>query len=222
MDNAKGLSTPVVLGLKLSKIGHDNMTNPHQQRSIVGALQYATVPRPEISFSVNKAYQFVQQPLKTHWKAVKCILCYLSGTLVHSLHLLKPTSPLGLRGFCNVDWASDIDHIWSTSCAGVFVGGNLATWCSKKQPLVAKSSTDLVVEIVWLESLPQEMNVRSPRPVFYCDNLSTVMLVHNPILHSRTEHMELNLFFVREGVMQNKVLITHIPSTEQPVDILSQ
>ena len=81
---------------------------------------------------------------------------------------------------------------------------------------------DITVEIIWLQSLLQELKVPSPQPVVYCDNLSTVMLSHNPVLHSRTKHMELGLFFVREKVMQGKLLIAHIPSSDQPADLLTK
>ena len=45
----------MVLGLKLSKYGSDKFNDPSLYRSMVGALQYATLIKPEISFSVNKA-----------------------------------------------------------------------------------------------------------------------------------------------------------------------
>ena len=48
------------------------------------------------------------------------------------------------------------------------------------------------------------------------------MLSHNPVLHSRTKHMELSLFFVREKVMQGKLLIGHIPSSDQPANLLTK
>lgn len=46
-------------------------------RSIVGALQYATITRPKISYTVNRVCQFMHSPTDTHWKAVKRILRYL-------------------------------------------------------------------------------------------------------------------------------------------------
>ncbi|KAI5445827.1 hypothetical protein KIW84_013894 [Lathyrus oleraceus] len=85
--------------------------------SVVGALQYATLTRPEISFSVNKVCQFLSNPLEEHWRAVKRILRYLCGTLQHGL-LLQPAQtqqPLSLLGFCDADWASDPDDRRSTS-----------------------------------------------------------------------------------------------------------
>ena len=57
-DKAKAISTPMVLVLK-SKHGSDQLADPTLYHSIVGALQYATVTRLEISYSVNKACQFM-------------------------------------------------------------------------------------------------------------------------------------------------------------------
>lgn len=35
----------------------------------------------------------------------------------------------------------------------------------------------------------------------WCDNISIVALLANPILHSRTKHMELDLYFIQENVL---------------------
>ena len=43
----------------------------HFFRSIVGALQYVTITRPELSFAVNRVCQYMRQPQQSHWKAVK-------------------------------------------------------------------------------------------------------------------------------------------------------
>ncbi|KAL5557140.1 hypothetical protein UlMin_039376 [Ulmus minor] len=71
MDNAKPLPTPMVSSLKLTASDGDPITNATEYRSIVGALQYITITRPEIAFNVNKVCQFMQCPLDQHWKAVK-------------------------------------------------------------------------------------------------------------------------------------------------------
>ena len=54
MDESNPISSPMVGGCKLTKFGSENLSDPTLNRSIVGALQYATITRPEISFSVNK------------------------------------------------------------------------------------------------------------------------------------------------------------------------
>ncbi|KAL5557093.1 hypothetical protein UlMin_039329 [Ulmus minor] len=63
MDNARPLPIPMISSLKLTSDEGDPIENATEYRSIVGALQYITITRPEISFSVNKVCQFMQSPL---------------------------------------------------------------------------------------------------------------------------------------------------------------
>lgn len=59
MQYAKHISTPMTTGFKLSAFGSDDVADPQLYRSIVGALQYVTVTRPELSYSVNQVCQFM-------------------------------------------------------------------------------------------------------------------------------------------------------------------
>ncbi|RVW99861.1 Retrovirus-related Pol polyprotein from transposon RE1 [Vitis vinifera] len=70
-------STPMSTSSSLSLYDGEPLSDPSLYRSIVGALQYYTITRPDISFSVNKVYQFMHSSTTTHWQAVKRILCYL-------------------------------------------------------------------------------------------------------------------------------------------------
>ena len=70
MTDAKGISTPLQGGLKLSKLGSEDMDDPLLYRSIVGALQYVTITRSELNYNVNKVCQFMAQPLLEHLKIV--------------------------------------------------------------------------------------------------------------------------------------------------------
>ena len=219
MGEAKGIATPMTSGLKLSKHGSNYFQDPTLYRSIVGALQYATLTRPEISFAVNKVCQFLSQPLEEHWKAAKRILRYLMGTLHHGL-LLRPcisSSPVSLLAFRDADWGADPDDRRSTSGFAIYFGPNLVSWCSKKQTLVARSSTEAeyralantAAEVLWVQSLLQELHIPFQAPRILCDNMSTVALTHNPILHTRTKHMELDLFFVREKVLAKNLCLSY-------------
>ena len=78
MQDANPCPSPMVPNLSLSRFDGDPFEDPHLYRSIVGALQYATLTRPDISFAVNKVSQFLQAPTTTHWGAVKIILRYLN------------------------------------------------------------------------------------------------------------------------------------------------
>ncbi|PNX62157.1 putative copia-type protein, partial [Trifolium pratense] len=123
MAEAKGLPTPMVSNLKLSKHGSDYLADATFYRSVVGALQYATITRPEISYAVNKACQFLSQPLQSHWTAVKRILRYLRGTLHHGL-LLQPATvhrPFTITAFSDADWGADPDDRKSTPGSCVYL-----------------------------------------------------------------------------------------------------
>jgi hypothetical protein len=171
-------------------------------------------------------------PLETHWKAVKRILRYLNGTISHGL-LLNPSPsspPFSLRAYSDADWANDQDDRRSTSGSCIYFGTNLVSWGSKKQPLVARSSTEAeyrsmantTADLVWIQSLLHELQVPCHTPTLLCDNLSAVSLAHNPVLHSRTKHMELDIHFVREKVLSKQLHILHVPATDQLADPLTK
>ena len=67
------------------------------------------------------------------------------------------------------------------------------------------------------------MQCKTPRiSVMWCDNLSIVLLSANPILHARTKHIELDLYFVREKVLKKDIDIRHVPANEQVADVLTK
>ncbi|KZV55209.1 hypothetical protein F511_12796, partial [Dorcoceras hygrometricum] len=123
MMAAKSLPTPMFPGLKLSSQGTDFFEHVTLYRSTVGALQYLTITRPDIAYSVNKVCQFMQRPLQSHWTAVKRILRYLCGTLDFGISLGNSPS-LNLYGYCDADLGSDPDDHCSTSGFCWFFGNS--------------------------------------------------------------------------------------------------
>uniref|UniRef100_A0A3Q7IGH1 Reverse transcriptase Ty1/copia-type domain-containing protein n=1 Tax=Solanum lycopersicum TaxID=4081 RepID=A0A3Q7IGH1_SOLLC len=101
-------------------------------RSLIGALQYLAITRPDIQFAVNRVAQRMHQPSEHDYHCLKRILRYIFGTLGRSL-LIRP-GDLELRGFSNSDRANDKNDRKSTSGFHVFLGPNLISWCTKKQP----------------------------------------------------------------------------------------
>ena len=86
----------------------------------------------------------------------------------------------------------------------------MVSWYSKKQHTISRSSIEaeyrslanIVAELTWLTSLLEELRVATTKiPIIRCNNLSTVQLAANPVLHARTKHVELDLHFVREKVL---------------------
>lgn len=231
MTIANPQPTPMVSTAKFTLDGTSVFSDPHLYRATVGALQYVCVTRPDLAYSVNKLSQFMHNPLDDHWQGVKRILRYLAGTKTMGLQLL-PTSHPRLTALCDADWGSDPVDRRSTSGFCIYFGPNLISWVSKKQPIVSRSSTEAeyralaltVAELTWLKSLMTELCLpkSSSPPIVYCDNSSTVLLSANPVMHSRTKHIELDLYFVREKVQNKEVSVCHISAKDQIADALTK
>lgn len=102
-DGAKPVSTPLS-GLRLSKADGELLSDPIEFRQLVGALQYLTMTRPDISYVVNSVCQFMQTPRIPHLLAAKRILRYLKDTPQHGLLFTRSTS-FTLTGYSHADWA---------------------------------------------------------------------------------------------------------------------
>jgi histone deacetylase 1/2 len=232
MTQAKTVSTPMASSEKLSRhvgvpLSAEEMT---RYRSTVGALQYLTLTRPDISFSVNKVCQFLSAPTDVHWSAVKRILRYLKFTMSYGLLLQKSSTTL-LSGFADADWAGCPDDRRSTGGHAIFLGGNLVAWSSRKQPTVSRSSTEAeyksvanaTAEIIWIQGLLKELGVYMSRaPILWCDNLGATYLSVNPIFHARTKHIEVDYHFVRERVAYKALDIRFISTHDQLADVLTK
>jgi histone deacetylase 1/2 len=143
MAHCIGVSTPLSSSEKISAhqgdlLGPEDSTN---YRSMVGALQYLTLTRPDISYAVNKVCQYLHAPTTVHWTAAKRILRYIKHTMTVGLIFLKSSSTL-VSAFSDADWAGCVDDRRSTGGFAVFVGPNLISWSAKKQNTVSRSSTE--------------------------------------------------------------------------------
>ena len=105
---------------------------------MVGALQYLTLTRPDISFAVNKVCQFLHAPTTVHMTAAKRIVRYVKSTLNVGLNFSKSSSTL-ISAFSDSDWAGCPDDRRSTGGFEVFVGPNLISWSARKQATVSRS-----------------------------------------------------------------------------------
>jgi histone deacetylase 1/2 len=196
MWQCNSVDTPISTSKKLSitegcRLGDEDSTN---YRSVVGALQYLTLTRPDLSFTVNKVCQFLHSPTTAHWSAVKRILRYVKGTLGMGLKLRKSSSTL-VSAFSDADWAGCVDDRRSTGGFAVFFGPNLVSWSARKQPTVSRSSTEAeykalanaTAEMMWIQRLLTELGVSHSNVArLWCDNFGAKYLSANPIFHART------------------------------------
>ncbi|XP_039001819.1 secreted RxLR effector protein 161-like [Hibiscus syriacus] len=220
----------MVSNIKLSAKEGIPLEDAARYRSIVGALQYIVITRPDVAFAVNRVCQFMQAPLDVHFMAVKRILRYLQGTIDFGLRF-TPSSRMALTGFADANWGSDVDDRRSTSGFCIYFCGNLVSWSSRKQQVVARSTAEAeyrsvacaAAEMVWLQSLLGELHVVSHgKAILWCDNTSAVAVCANPVLHSKFKHVELDLFFVREMVAMGQLQVHEVPAVEQVADVLTK
>jgi hypothetical protein len=130
MEGSKPAPTPCASGGKLSWFVGDHLPDPTAYRHIVGALQYCTLTRPDIAYSVNQLCQFLHAPKTVHLTAAKRVLRYLKGTITFGLHYTQ--GPLHLNGYCDSDWAGSLDDRKSTTGYGIYLGPCLISWAAKK------------------------------------------------------------------------------------------
>ena len=130
MVDYKPISTPLKAKTRTSS---NNVLLEYQSyfRGLVGVLQYLTLTRLDLSYSVNYASQFMHASTVVHLKMVQRILRYVKGTIDISLHFTSNTT-LDLCAFSNADWAGCLTTRRSITGYCTFIGGNLISWCAKK------------------------------------------------------------------------------------------
>ncbi|XP_043698868.1 uncharacterized mitochondrial protein AtMg00810-like [Telopea speciosissima] len=168
MIDCKPCATPMATsGSKLAKDVGPLFPDATLYRSTVGALQYLMLTRPDLSFCVNKVCQLMHNPTLDHWMTVKRILCYIKGTTSHGI-VIRPISKFELTAFTDADWARCPDDRKSTSGYCVYLGPNLISWSSKKQPTVARPSNEseykglanTASKIIWLQFLLRDLGCK--------------------------------------------------------------
>ncbi|XP_059654522.1 secreted RxLR effector protein 161-like [Cornus florida] len=152
----------------------------------------------DIAYAVSVVSQFMRNPKESHLKAVYRILQYLKGTLGRGI-LFKKGEGLTLEAYTDADYAVSVINRRSTSGYCTFLGGNLVTWRSKKQNVVARSSAEAeframtpgICELLWLRIILEDLKVRWEGLMkLYCDNKSAINIAHNHVQHDRTKHIE--------------------------------
>ena len=66
--------------------------DPHNYRSLVGSLLYATNTRPDICFAVSSLSRYMDNPQQNHLQATNHVLRYLQGTKHYGLLFPKHNS----------------------------------------------------------------------------------------------------------------------------------
>ncbi|GJZ46327.1 hypothetical protein Tco_0593923 [Tanacetum coccineum] len=190
---------------------------------------YLTASRLDIQFSTCLCARYQANPKESYLIAVKRISRYLKGT--SSLGLWYPKC-LGfdLKGYPDSDYASCNMDMKSTSGACQLLGGKLVCWSAKKQQSVAMSSAEAeyvadvgcCANILWMKIQLTDYDIIYEKVPIFCDNTSAIAISNNPVLHSRTKHIDIRYHFIRDHVLKGDIELHFIPTQYQLADIFTK
>ena len=188
MLDCKPTETPIVANHKLQTTLQGELIDKEKYQKLVGKLIYLSHTRPDISYAVGVVSRFMHLLQIPHMEAVVRILRYLKGTSDRGVFFGK-NHHLDLVAYTDADWSGDRDSRKSTSGYFTLVGGNLVTWRSKKQKVVALSSAEAefrgvakgITEILWLRKLLYELDFPPTEACkLFCDNKAAIDISENP------------------------------------------
>ena len=210
---ANTVSTPANCNVKLVKDDHvGKSTDQVEYQSMVGSLLYIAMgTRPDITQAVGVVSKFCSNPTEAHKTAVKRIFRYLKKTINLVLKYCKDEKTV--TGFSDADWGDDLDDRHLTTGNVFLLAGGAVSWLSKKQAVVALSTSEAeyvtlslaAQEATWLQKLLADLQIPTKLIVTQEDNQGAIALARNPIARSRTKHI--NSIFISYGKHRKKVIL---------------
>ena len=232
MEDCKPVATPMEPNKQFSKLREDEeQADEKLYQAAIGSLNYAAIAtRPDLSTAVGKLSQFMKNPSNEHWAGVKRVLRYVKGTLDYGLRFVN-SDTFELSGYSDSDWAGCVESRKSTSGFVFQVGKCCVSWSSKKQPVVALSSTEAeyialcraAQETVWLRNLLRDVGFSQAEPTTVReDNQGAIALAKNPKDHPRTKHVDVKYHYTREVIDKRLMKVDYIPTSDMVADTLTK
>ncbi|GKD13247.1 putative ribonuclease H-like domain-containing protein [Tanacetum coccineum] len=173
----KTASTPIKPNKALVKDEEADNVDFHLYRSMIRSLMYLTASRPDITFAVCACARFQVTPKISHLHAMKRIFRYLKGQPKLGLWYLKD-SPFDLEAFSDSDYVGASLDRKSTTGGCQFLGKR---------------------HVLWIQNQMIDYRFNFMNTKIYIDNESTICIVKNPVFHSKTKHIEIRHYFIRDS-----------------------
>nr|GEY15235.1 putative ribonuclease H-like domain-containing protein [Tanacetum cinerariifolium] len=159
----------------------------------------------------------------------KRIFRYLKGK-PHLCLWYPKDSPFNLIAYSDSDYArASLDRKFTTeSCQ--FLGCRFIYWQCKKQTVVATSLTkaeyvaaaSCCAQVLWIQNQLLDNGYNFMHSTIYIDNSSTICIIKNPVLHSKTKHIEIRHNFIRDCNDKKLIQVVKIPSDNNFADLLTK
>nr|GFA97109.1 hypothetical protein [Tanacetum cinerariifolium] len=229
LSEGKSASTPIDAEKPLLKDSDGEDVDVHTYRSMIGSLMYLTSSRPDIMFAVCACAIFQVTLKLSHLNAVKRIFRYLKGKPCLGLWYLKD-SPFDLVAYSDSDYAGASLYRKSINRGCQFLGCRLISWQCKKQTVVATSSTEAeyvvaasgCAQVLWMQNQLLDYGYNFMHTIIYIDNSSTIYIIKNPVLHSKTKHIVIRHHFIRDCNEKKLIQVVKIPTANNFADLLTK
>lgn len=227
MQDANPVDTPIV---KSQPSADDNIEIKFPYRSVVGNLTYlSSKTRPDIAFAVSYEGRSVEKPTSVAVQDVKRTLRYLKGHSTLGLSYPVDGDLRTLHVYSDSDYAEDIETRKSTSGYVLLYNGSPICWGSRRQPVVALSSTEAELiascealkHTLFVKNLLEELHSDKPAIVMHLDNTSTIALIRNGN-YRRSKHIEVRFRMIAERFSEGIFDLKHCSTQDQCADILTK
>ncbi|GKD29685.1 putative ribonuclease H-like domain-containing protein [Tanacetum coccineum] len=196
----KTTSTPIETNKALIKDEESKGVDVHLYRSTIGSFMYLKASRPGIMFAVCACARFQVTLKVSHLHAMKRIFRYLKGQ--PKLGLWYPRElPFDLEDFSNSDYARASLDRKSTTGGCQFLG--------KRQ-------------VLWIQNQMLDYGFNFMNTKIHIDNKSTICIVKNLVIHSKTKHIEIRNHFIRDSYEKRLIQVIKIHTDHNVADLLTK
>ena len=158
------------------------------------------------------------------------VVRYLSSTSSKGIIFSCNNGMCELSGYCDADFAGDIDTRRSTTGYVFKLAGGAISWSSRLQPTVAASTTEAeymaasnaTKEGLWLRKLLTDLGKPVKPIVIQSDNQAAISLLKNPITSMRSKHIDVIHHFARERVVRGEVVFSYVNTADNVADMLTK
>lgn len=233
LENCRTLSVPADTSIYDIPPQNGPRKQERPYRHLLGSLLWCAIcSRPDICFAVGYLSRFMENYSEQHWQAGLKVLRYLQGTADLSIRYSGAAAPPlaeTLQIYSDADFAACKITRRSVSGSIALLAGGPVLWASQQQRSVTLSSTeaeffaltDCSKNALWLRTLFEELRLKI-NPVVFCDNKSSLALVHNPLFHKRTKHCQIRFLYVRELAERKQVEYQFVSSGDNLSDTLTK
>jgi hypothetical protein len=136
-----------------------------------------------------------------------------------------------LTAYTDANWVGSIGDRKRTSGGAFFLGKCLVSWLSKKQTSISLSTTkdeyiyaaSYCTQVIWMKQTLEDLQIKYDHPILMnYANTNVISLSNNFVMHSKTKHIPIKFYILREHVSQKIVKVEYVDTKEKIVDIFTK